>query len=117
MSVCVCECVSVVSGVVMCFCVLFSINNDFVTLFLQIVSAIVLVFIFLYFVSEFSSHHSATAPSASLVYGSSVLGSDLRYMVHKTFAAADKDGSLVSSNVSFSPEVVNDNGIEVCSVV
>jgi thiamine transporter ThiT len=103
----------------MCFCVLFSINNDFVTHFLQIVSAIVLVFIFLYFVSEFSSYHSATAASASasLVYGSSVLGSDLRYMVHKTFAAADKDGSLVSSNVSFSPKVVNDNGIEVCSVV
>ena len=82
--------------------------DDYPSPMSQIIGSVLLVMVLLYLVSEFSSP-SGFAP----LYASPVLGSDLRYLVHKTFTAAVRGGSLVQTNVSFPPQVVESKGIEV----
>lgn len=53
----------------------------------------------------------STNPSEALV-----LGSDLRYLVHRTFIRAEKEGSLVQGNIT-RPSVVECGGIEFVTMV
>ena len=74
----------------------------------QLTATLVLVCIFVFVASEFSSSTSTPAVITPVL-----LGSDLRYYLHKSFSAACSEGSLAKVNVTSPPAVIEAQGIEV----